>query len=146
MRLPPDARAIVLDERYHPVTGTALFGASELKPDSEDGRYYLKNFCIDPSAQRSLARVIANKTHADPQGGGYLTALTTDYVLSTGNNWKGPIGHFHLVLDKLEPANVLSLCWDTALVRKGPATFESTSESFAPKGDLRILVLRQVPR
>ena len=142
----PAGRAIVLEERYHPVTGQALFGASELKPDNEDGRYYLKNFCIDPSAQHSLGRMIADKTRADPQNGGYLTALITDYVLSTGNNWKGPIGHFHLELDKLEPANILSLCWDTALARKGPATFESTRESFAPKGDLKILVLQQAPR
>lgn len=142
----PAGRVIVLDERYHPVTGQALFGASELKRDSEDGRYYLKTFCIDPSAQRSLARMIAEKTREDPQNGGYLTALTTDYVLSTGNNWKGPIGHFHLVLDKLGPANVLSLCWDGALARKGPATFESTRKSFAPRGDLRILVLQQAPR
>jgi len=88
----PGRRAIVLDERYHPVTGKALFGASELKPDNEDGRYFLTNFCIDPSAQRSLARMIADKTRVDPQNGGYITALTTDYVLSTGNNWKGPIG------------------------------------------------------
>lgn len=141
----PAARAVVLDERYHPVTGQALFGASELKADSEDGRYYLKTFCIDPSAQHSLARMIAEKTRVDPQNGGYLAALTTDYVLSTGNNWKGAIGHFHLVLDKLEPSNVLSLCWDGALARQGPATFESARESFAPKGDLKILMLQQPP-
>ncbi|HWE07129.1 MAG TPA: DUF4424 family protein [Rhizomicrobium sp.] len=67
-------------------------------------------------------------------------------MLSTGNSWNGPIGHFHLVLDKLEPGNVLSLCLDGALARKGPATFESTRERFAPEGDLGILVLQQSPR
>ncbi|HEY2444178.1 MAG TPA: DUF4424 family protein [Rhizomicrobium sp.] len=141
----PAGRAVILDESYHPVTGQALFGASELRPGSEDGRFYLKTYCIDPSSGRTLARMIADKIRADPKGGGYLTALTTDYVLTTGNNWKGPIGHFHLVLDKLEPRNVLSLCWDGALAHAGPATFESTRENFAPKGDLKILVLQQAP-
>jgi hypothetical protein len=142
----PSGRTVVLDERYHPVTGQSLFGASDLKPGDENGCYYLKTFCIDPSAQKSLSRMIAERTRRDPQNGGYITALTTDYVLSTGNNWKGPIGHLHLVLDKLDPGNLLSLCWDGALERIRPASFESTRESFAPKGDLKILVLQQAPR
>ena len=55
-------------------------------------------------------------------------------------------GFGHGLLDKLEPSNVLSLCWDGALARKGPATFESTRENFAPRSDLNILVLQQAPR
>jgi uncharacterized protein DUF4424 len=62
-------------------------------------------------------------------------------VLSTGNNWKGPIGHFHLTLDKLKPDNVLSLCWDGALRKTGAATFEDTRENFAPKSDIKLLVV-----
>ena len=93
----------------------------------------------------AIAAKIARLDKNGPNGN-YLQSYRTEFVLKTAANWKGPIGHFHLVLDKLEPANVLSLCWDGALARKGPAGFESTRESFAPKGDLRILVLQQAPR
>ncbi len=84
--------------------------------------------------------------HSTSQNGNYLTAFTTDYVLVTGNNWKGPIGHFHLVLDKLKPGNALSLCWDGGITKTGPATFESTRDSFSPKIDIQLLVLQQASR
>ncbi len=139
----PMGRSVVLEEHYRPVTGQALFGASELKDDNEDGRYWRKTYCLDEATRTAAGRMIAAQTRADPQGGGYITALSTDYVLSTGNNWKGPIGRFHLVLDKLRPDNLLSTCWDAPLGKTGETTFESTRENFAPKGDIRLLVLQR---
>ena len=67
-----------------------------------------------------------------------LYALTTDYILVTGNNWKGPIGHFHLTLDKEKPDNVMSLCWDGELKKTGATTFEATRENFAPAHDIHL--------
>ncbi|HEY1614944.1 MAG TPA: DUF4424 family protein [Rhizomicrobium sp.] len=139
----PAGRQVVLDERYRPVTGQALFGASELKDNDEDGRYWRKIYCLDAPTRMSASRMIAQKHTADAQNGAYLTALSTDYVLTTGNNWKGPIGHFHLVLDKLQPDSLLSTCWNEPLVRTGPTTFESTLENFAPGSDIRLLVLQR---
>jgi Domain of unknown function (DUF4424) len=63
-------------------------------------------------------------------------------VLKTANNWKGPIGHFRLTLDKLAPDAVLSLCWDGALKKAGATTFEGTRDDFAPQRDVELLVLR----
>jgi hypothetical protein len=140
----PAGRTVTLDEHYHPVTGQSLFGADELKSQGENGRYWSKTYCIDPGTRNTIAAMLAHN-HSTPQNGDYLTASTTDYVLVTGNNWKGPIGHFHLVFDKLKPDNVLSLCWDGGLKKTAPATFESTRESFAPKRDIRLLVLQSAP-
>ena len=138
----PAGAAVTLDERYHPVTGQSLFGVEELKAQNEDGRYWTKTYCVDPSTRSAIATMLAHNP-SSPQNGNYLTAFTTDYVLTTGNNWKGPIGRFHLVLDKLQPENVLSLCWDGGLRRVGPTSFESARESFAPKNDIRLLVLQK---
>jgi hypothetical protein len=66
-------------------------------------------------------------------------------VLVTGNNWKGPIGHFRLTLDKLKPGNGLSLCWEGQLAKTGPATFESRRDNFAPGSDIKLLVLQKAP-
>ncbi len=63
-------------------------------------------------------------------------------MLKTANNWKGPIGRFRLTLDKLKPANAISLCWDGALKRTGPATFEAMRDGFAPARDIELLVLQ----
>ena len=78
--------------------------------------------------------------HAD--SGDYLTQYTTEFVLKTANNWKGPIGKFHLTVDKMAPANVLSMCWGSDLRKTGPTTFEAARENFAPARDIKILVLQ----
>ncbi len=65
----------------------------------------------------------------------------TDYVLRTANNWNGPIGRFHLTLDKLRAGAILSLCWDGALKKTGPTTFEFSAEEFAPTRDIHMLVI-----
>jgi hypothetical protein len=138
----PAHRRVVLDEHYQPVTGEFFFGGmSFVKGTDDDARSQTEAYCIDAATRAVLARAIASRLNAAPQSGGYFNGHETDYILKTGNNWKGPIGHFHLVLDKLAPDNVLSLCWDGALVRTGPTTFESTREHFAPQSDIRLLVV-----
>lgn len=140
----PAGKPVVLDEHYQPVTGASLIGRDELNASNESGRYWIKTWCMDAKT-RSVALALLTHNHANPQSGNMLTALTTDYVLSTGNNWKGPIGRFRLVLDKLKHENVMSLCADGDLRPLGQAAFEYTRESFAPKTDIRLLVLQQAP-
>ena len=137
-------KPVVLDEHYQPVTGESLIGRDELKASNDNGRYWIKTYCMDAKT-RSAALALFAHNHANPQSGNMLTALATDYVLSTGNNWKGPIGRFRLVLDKLKHENVMSVCIDGSLRPLGPEAFQYTQESFAPKMDIRLLVLQQAP-
>ena len=137
-------KPVVLVEHYQPVTGVSLVGRDELHPSNENGRYWIKTYCMDQKTRVAALALLAGN-RSNPQSGNLLNALATEYVLSTGNNWKGPIGHFRLVLDKLLPGNVLSVCWDGALTAAGPAAFESRRENFAPKDDIRLLVLQQAP-
>jgi hypothetical protein len=75
------------------------------------------------------------------EGSALLIAYSTSYILTTANNWKGPIGRFHITLDKLKPENVISLCWNAAVLRKtSPTRFESTVMNFRPKRHLNIAV------
>ena len=91
-------------------------------------------------AQPSKRRIA--KLDKNGPNGAYLQAYTTEFVLKTANNWKGPIGRFHLTLDKLKPENVLSLCWDGDLKKTGATTFEAARENFAPTRDIKLLVLQ----
>jgi hypothetical protein len=134
----PARKTVVIEHSYQPVTGQSFFSPADMKrTDKYDGIDY----CFDESvwaAAKSLSRgARANR----PDDNGYVTAYQTGYILMTAKNWKGPIGRFHLTLDKLKPGNVLSLCWDGALKKTGAATFEFTRKNFTPTRDIRLLVL-----
>jgi hypothetical protein len=62
------------------------------------------------------------------------------YVLKTGANWKGPIGDFHVVIDKGKPDSLVSVCGQD--VRKVSFTqFEMRRTNFTPRSDLDILII-----
>lgn len=134
----PAGRTVVIAHHYQPVTGQFFFGASDL---SDKERHYVRDYCIDAPLQ---AAIRARVKKLDPMGtnGQYLQAYQTDFVLRTANNWKGPIGHFRLTLDKLRPGNLLSLCWDGVLKKSGATTFEAARDGFAPAHDINLLVLQ----
>lgn len=67
------------------------------------------------------------------------------YILTTGENWGGTIGRFHLTVDKETPDTLISLCAD-GLRKTGPTTFEMSATDFYPEHDLDILFLRKPDR
>jgi Domain of unknown function (DUF4424) len=140
----PAGKTVVFEQRYQPVTGQSFFGGEELK-GGEDAHYWQENFCLDASTRATITARLAAYKKVDKQNGGMLNAFTTDYILITGNNWKGPIGKFHLTIDKLKPENVLSMCWDGELKKTGATTFEAMRENFAPQHDIKLLVLSTAP-
>ena len=125
----PAGKTIAIDHSYEPVTGG--FHYSTL-PD------YDKQYCIDKDTTALIAK---RQTVAAASTQGELEALDTKFIIVTANNWKAPIGRFHLTLDKLKPQNVLSLCWGPDLKKTGPTTFESTRLNFAPAHDIDMLVV-----
>lgn len=135
----PAGRPVRLEQRYAPVAGQSFFTEYDLEDPDES--YWFRNFCIDAATHAAIARRFRERKAADPEWFGMLVAHTAEYVLTTGNNWKGPIGRFRLVLDKVKPQNILSLCWDHPLRKAGPTTFVSEIADFAPERDLKILVL-----
>jgi hypothetical protein len=139
----PAGKTVVLDERYEPVTGQSFFDEMELAADKAGTGYYGKTYCLDAPTMATLGKQIAIAKQAHRSDGGMLNAKATNYVLVTGNNWKGPIGRFHLTLEKEKPDDVLSLCWDGELEKTGPTTFESSRENFAPTHDIQMLVVEQ---
>jgi hypothetical protein len=142
----PAGKTVVLDERYQPVTGQSFFSDSELDgANAEETSYWQKGFCIDAPTRSAIAAKISESKKASPQNGGLLNAFSTDYILVTGNNWKGPIGDFHLTVDKQRADSILSMCWDGDLKKTGATTFEASRENFAPRHDIKLLVLTGSP-
>lgn len=132
----PAGATIQVDHRYKPVVGGTLFYEERQLTEQYAG------YCLDAPGRAGAARLLKQARAAKPAGDRdavTLPAREVSYVLTTGANWKGPIGDFHLTIDKGKPQAVLSLCM-SGLQKTGPTTFELRQANFVPKQDIRFLI------
>lgn len=136
----PSARPVMVEHSYQPVTGFTFLV-------SEDGDLdrltteYKEQYCLEPATRSGVERLIAEASKANTQDDywSYVFVKTVSYVLTTGANWKGPIGHFELIIDKLTPDAILSLCID-GIKKIGPTTFKVERDNFKPTEDINFVV------
>jgi hypothetical protein len=130
-------KTVVIEHAYQPVTGMSPFSSADADPKHLVSD---QDYCIDPQTWRRIEALSVLSRKTNPDNNGYFNVSETAYILKTANNWNGPIGRFHLTLDKLKPENGLSLCWGTDLKKTGPTTFETTLINFAPTRDIKLVV------
>jgi len=139
----PAGKEIVIEHSYKPSVGvTVQTSIGELDAMVEDWfRDYANKYCIDGDF---LSAVVRAKKKAGTEYGAPFSEERISYVLKTGANWAGPIGHFRLVVDKGAPGNLVSFCGEG--VKKISATeFEMKKTDFVPEHDLNILILKRLP-
>ena len=66
-----------------------------------------------------------------------IFAAWVNYVLTTANTWKTPIGDFELVLERPE-GRAVSLCWDGKVERVSKTSFSAKAKNFVPARDLTV--------
>lgn len=131
----PAKQEIVIEHRYRPAVGGAMSSrwgdpAWPANPGFTAARAL---YCVDDAFLAAAAR-----------RGTAASETTIGYVLTTGANWKKPIGAFRLVVDKGEAGNLVSFCGEG--VRPiGPSLFEMTRRDFTPGKVLDVLIL-EAPR
>lgn len=132
----PSDRPLKVEHRYKPVVGGHFISPEVMSED------YYKRFCIDEGTRKGIdARM---RQQGKRTQNTVLLAWVIEYVLTTGKNWKGPIGAFKLTLDKGRADNIISFCMDG--VRKtGPTTFVVEKRDFEPEDDLNVLIV-ETPR
>ena len=134
----PAGRDLVIDHRYRPGAGSSA-GTPLAFPDyrrSADGRAEAALYCADADFLASLDRL----TRAGGEGT-ELPDYRVDYILTTGANWRSPIGDFRLVVDKGDARNLVSFC-ETGVRRIGPTRFEVRHHDWRPTRDLHILIVQ----
>jgi hypothetical protein len=134
----PAGRDLVVDHRYRPGAGSSN-GTPLAFPDyrhSADGRAEAALYCADADFLASLDR----RTRAVGEGA-ELADFRVDYILTTGANWRAPIGDFRLVVDKGDPRNLVSFC-ETGVRRISPTQFEVRHRNWRPTSDLHILIVQ----
>ena len=110
------------------IKGTTVVGRLVGEDRSGKDRY-----CLDAATRQALEGI-------EQRGAVLFSPMELEYILTTARNWRGPIGQFHLVIDKGSPENIASLCWD-GLRKTGPTRFESSITNFVPQTDIRLLIL-----
>ncbi|MEZ5670356.1 MAG: DUF4424 family protein [Alphaproteobacteria bacterium] len=126
---------VVIEHSYRPIAGGALFGAVDAETIMKGDDEAWDRFCLDANLlQQAAARA----------GTGYLRAWTVDYIVTTANNWAGPIGSFHLTIDK-GAADWMAAACVAGLAETGPTTLEATIADFTPRGELAVLFLEGAP-
>ena len=140
----PAGKEISVEHRYKPSVGRSvqtLIGDPEaMKEDWYRG--YARKYCIDAEF---IAAVERARNAARMRYGAPFSEERISYRLSTGANWAGPIGHFRLVVDKGDPASLVSFCGEGAK-QIGPTRFEVRRDDFSPAQDLHVLILKPSKR
>jgi hypothetical protein len=134
----PAGRDLVVDHLYRPGAGSSN-GTPLAFPDyrrSADGRAEAALYCADADFLASLDR----RTRAVGEGA-ELADFRVDYILTTGANWRSPIGDFRLVVDKGDPRNLVSFC-ETGVRRISPTQFEVRHHNWRPTSDLHVLIVQ----
>ena len=128
----PAGKTLHVEHRYRPVPGRSFVTADTL------GDSHLKDtFCVDKSLRQRIAARL--KTEENEMLGG----ADIGYVLSTGGNWLGPIGHFSLRIDKAKADNLVASCWK-GLVAAGLDALVYETDNFQPDQDLRFLLIEPI--
>jgi hypothetical protein len=128
----PAGKTLSVKHEYHPGTG----GEAQLWFEGAERASKIKTYCIDPDFVKWI-----DKTN-NPEKGSILSPRYVDYILTTGANWKGPIGQFRLTLQKEKAEDKLSLC-ATGTKKVDARTFVLEKTNFTPKADLHVMFMHQ---
>lgn len=131
----PAGRDVAVEHSYRPGTGASVGTALSDRGfrASPDGRAMIAEYCADSAFLAGIDRLAG-------RAGGTVPERRVGYILTTGGNWRSPIGSFRLVVDKGAPGNLVSFCGEG--VRKiSPTRFEMVKRNWRPDRDLKVLIV-----
>ena len=100
------------------------------------------DYCIDADFLAGIDRMQQRAEHGQ---GNYPMEQRLRYILTTGGNWRAPIGDFHMVVDKGRADAIISFCGE-GVRRIGPTQFEVRHRNWRPDRDLAVLIVSAEPR
>jgi len=134
----PAGREINIEHRYVPGAGGSVESAIAFPQfrHTADSKWAINRYCIDTAFLRSVDRLSSK----DEMRGPNMPDRRIDYILTTGANWRSPIGEFRLVVDKGKPGNLVSFC-ETGVRKISPTQFEVRHKDWRPTRDLYVLII-----
>jgi Domain of unknown function (DUF4424) len=148
----------VVEHSYRPILGFGYLSADQkgvtVSGLVEDAA---STYCIDSTGKQTLRQLSeqarARRAKAGDPDNPYLLANTLGYVLKTAQNWRGPIGTFHLSVkgdpnpaerwtDSRQP-RAMYFCSPLPLKETGALLMEGEARDFVPARDLQILFVAE---
>ena len=130
----PAGKTLHVEHRYRPVPGYSF-----VTPEALDESYVKDSFCIDAAARKT----IETRIRAEPDE--MMKGAELSYIVRTGSNWLGPIGHFSLRIEKGKPEHLVATCWK-GLEPSGNDALVYEADNFQPEKDLQFLLIRPLER
>ena len=130
----PAKSTVEVQHTYSPIVGGSYLTSSM------DGASNLQPYCGSPDALRQVKQLKAlhpARNNDSPA----LLERRIQYILTTANNWSGPIRAFHLSVLPDAPTDIVATCMP-GLKRAAPNRYELTLENFHPDKELEVLILQ----
>lgn len=134
----PAGRDLRVEHGYVPGVGGSVESpiASPEYRRFPEAKETIARYCMD----RQFIAAVDRLSSKDRMRGPGMPDKRIDYILTTGGNWRSPIGEFRLVVDKGKPGNLVSFCADG--VRKiSPTGYEVRHRNWRPTRDLHVLII-----
>ena len=141
LRLFPPGRDLIVEHRYTPGTGgtvSTAFGNAELR-QHDYMRDQVRRYCADADFLAAAGRMVRDPATVN------VSEQWISYILTTGGNWRSPIGDFRMVIDKGRPDAIVSFCGQ-GVRRISPTQFEVRHRNWRPDRDLAVLIVSAEPR
>lgn len=132
----PAGKTVAVSHSYKPFTGGSVGGRFDRVYRKEaDFAKIRAEYCIEDSF---IAGLDERLKAAGPNAA--YSEVWISYVLTSGANWKGPIGDFRMSIDKGSPDALVSFCAD-GVKKVAPTVFEVAKKDFTPTRDVKVLII-----
>jgi len=128
----PANSTVRVSHTYVPVVGGSYI--------DDDGSHIAQRYC---GTATILKQIQERKARVDQQQQPGLTLWwrSVQYILTTANNWAGPIKHFHLEIDSDARDDILMTCMPN-LQPTSPTRYELDIPDFHPDSNLNLVILQ----
>ncbi|HXJ89420.1 MAG TPA: DUF4424 family protein [Candidatus Binatia bacterium] len=116
---------------YVPVVGGSYI--------DDDGSHIAQRYC--GGAALDQIKELKTKVEQRQEPGLALWWRGLQYILTTANNWAGPIKHFHMQIDSDSTDDILLTCMPS-IRQTAPAHYELDASDFHPDRNLAIVILQ----
>lgn len=127
----PANGSVRISHTYVPIVGGSYI--------DDDGSSIAGRYCGTAILQQIKA--LKSKVASQREPGLSLWWRSLQYILTTANNWSGPIKHFHLEIDSDTPGDILLTCMPS-IKQTSPTRYELEASDFRPDRNLAIVILQ----
>ena len=127
----PANGSVHISHTYVPIVGGSYI--------DDDGSSIAERYCGTATLQQIKA--LKSKVASQQEPGLALWWRSLQYILTTANNWSGPIKHFHLKIDSDTPNDILLTCMPS-IKQISPTRYELDASDFRPDRNLAIVILQ----